>query len=35
MLKNKNKKKREKVDIVANIVVIFFAVLNYFLFIGF
>ncbi|MCQ6281545.1 carbohydrate ABC transporter permease [Bacillus sp. EB600] len=30
MLKNKSKKKREKVDIIANIVVIFFAVLNLF-----
>ena len=30
MLKNQNKKKRETVDIVANVIVIFFAVLNLF-----
>jgi multiple sugar transport system permease protein len=30
MLKNKNKKKRETVDILANVIIIFFAVLNLF-----
>ncbi|MDR7078967.1 multiple sugar transport system permease protein [Neobacillus niacini] len=30
MIKNKNKRKREKVDVIANVIIVFFAILNLF-----